>query len=90
MQSKVLRGYVIIHVPLYVSLRFSFSGTNSVCKGNLGRTLQMVSTFDGTLTAGPCIERCLLEGSATIFIKGRRRQINRNSSGFRPDSSGVH
>ena len=48
----------------------------------------MVSTFKGTLTAGPCIERYLPEGNVTIFIKGKCRQINLNSSEFRSKSTG--
>ena len=38
--------------------------------------LQMVSTLEGTLTAGPWIDLCLPDGNATIFMKGTRRQIS--------------
>ena len=48
----------------------------------------MVSTFEGTLTAGPCTDRCLPLGSATIVMKGTRKQINLNSNAFRPERSG--
>ena len=61
---------------------------SSDCEGKRGNTSQMVSTFDGTFTAGPCIDRCLPEGNATIFIKGTRREINLSSNAFRSDSSG--
>ena len=52
------------------------------------RISQIVSTFDGTFTAGPWIDLCLPDGRATIFMNGTRRVINLNSNGFRPDSSG--
>ena len=45
----------------------------------------MLSSFDGTLTAGPCIHRCLPDGNATIFMNGTRRDI---SNTFRLESSG--
>ena len=44
--------------------------------GNLGNMLQMVSTLEGTLTAGPWIDLCLPDGNATIFMKGTRRQTS--------------
>ena len=61
---------------------------SSLCKGKHGSTLQMVSTFEGMLTARPCIDPCLPLGSATIVMKGTRKQININSNVFRPESSG--
>ena len=48
----------------------------------------MVSTFDGTFTAGPWINLCLPDGSATIFMKGTRREISLCSNVLRPQSSG--
>ena len=48
----------------------------------------MVSTFDGTFTAGPWIDLCLPDGNANIFMNGTRREINLNSNAFSPASSG--
>ena len=47
----------------------------------------MVSTLEGTLTAGPWIDFCFPAGNATIFIKGTRRQFNLSSSTFNLESS---
>ena len=73
--------------PLVLSqiLRFSFGGISSDFEGNI---LQIVSTLEGTLTAGPWIDHCLPDGNATIFIKGTRLPINLSLSAFRSDSSG--
>ena len=69
-------------MPIYASTLVA------VCEGKRGSTVQMVSTSNGTLTAGPCMDRCLPDGNATIFIKGTRKDINLNSSKFRLESSG--
>ena len=53
-----------------------------------GNTSQMVSTLEGIFTADPCIDLCLPDGKATIFIKGRLRQISLSSNAFRFESSG--
>ena len=47
----------------------------------------MLSSLDGTLTAGPCMHLCLPEGKATIFMKGTRSDINLSSSAFKLESS---
>ena len=72
--------------PLYANLHFSLSGTSSVSEGKRGSTVQIVSTFDGTFTAGPCMHLCLPEGKATIFMNGTCKDINRSSSKFKPES----
>ena len=49
--------------------------------------MHMLSSLDGTLTAGPCIQRCLPEGNATIFMKGTRNDINLSSRAFKLERS---
>ena len=39
-----------------------------------------MSTLDGTLTTAPCMDHCLPDGNATIFIKGARNDINKSLS----------
>ena len=46
------------------------------------------SSLEGTLTAGQCIQCCLPEGNATIFINGTSKDINLISRGLKHDSSG--
>ena len=36
-----------------------------------GSIVHMLSSFGGTLTAGPCMHRCLPDGKATTFIVDR-------------------
>lgn len=47
----------------------------------------MLSRFESTFTAGPCMHRCLPEDNATIFINGTHKDINLNSRLFRHESS---
>ena len=56
-------------------------------EGNLGNIVHTQSILDGTLTAGPCIHLCLPLGSATIFMKGTRNDINLCSNAFKHASS---
>ena len=48
----------------------------------------MLSSLEGTFTAGPWIHLCLPEGRATIFMKSTRKDIRLISNAFRHDSSG--
>lgn len=76
-------------MTLYISLRLSLRGI-SLCEGNLGSTVQTLSSLVGTLTAGPWIHRCLPEGKATsfIYINGTHKDISLNSKALRQASSG--
>ncbi len=49
--------------------------------------MHTLSNLDGTFTAGPWIHLCFPDGRATIFIKGKRNDINLTSNGFRHESS---
>ena len=54
--SEELCNHTYSEWPLYASLHFSFSGTNSDSDGNIGNILLIVSTLEGMLTARPWID----------------------------------
>ena len=59
-----------------------------MCEGNGGSIVHILSSLEGTFTAGPCIQHCLPDGNTTIFIDGTSKDINHISRRFKHDSSG--